>query len=86
MSPAVNCPLELIIGFLHNPKFHLRPVLQCCRDIFVPLSKKMDWGYSIPYAITGSFNQHPRSAIEWRAGATPDDHVAFYDKAVQEES
>ena len=82
---AGNCPLELLIGFLHNPKFKVRPVLECCRDVFVPLSKKLDWGYSIPYSITGRFNQHPRAAIKMRAGKSPDDYVAFYDQIIEEE-
>ena len=82
---AGNCPLELLIGFLHNPKFHMRPVLECCRDVFVPLSKKMDWGYSIPYALTGMLNRHPRIAIEMRSGPNPDDYVSFYDKIIEEE-
>jgi len=46
-------------------------VLKCCRDIFAPLRKQVEWGYSLPYAITGILNQHPRAAIEWRAGQTP---------------
>ena len=83
---AGNCPLELLLGFLHNPKFHLRPVLQCVQDVFVPMSKDTDWGYSIPYAITGQMNQHPRDAIKWRSGKTPDDYVAFYDQMVEESS
>lgn len=82
---AGNCPMELLLGFLHNPKFHLRPVLECCEKVFYPLSKKMDWGYSIPYAITGQMNRHPRAAMELRAGKTPDDYVAFYDKMAEEE-
>lgn len=82
---AGNCPLELLVGFLHNPKFRLRPVLECCRDVLVPLSKEIDWGYSVPYAITAQLNQHPREAIAWRAGKNPDDYVAFYDKVVEEE-
>jgi 4-hydroxy 2-oxovalerate aldolase len=82
---AGNCPLELIISFLHNPKFRVRPVLQACQDIFVPLSREMDWGYSIPYAITGHLNQHPRPAMKMRAGDSPDDYVAFYDQMVEED-
>jgi len=82
---AGNCPLELLIGFLHNPKFRLRPVLECCRDVFLPLSREMEWGYSIPYGITGQLNRHPRSAIEMRAGDSPHDYVAFYDQMVEEE-
>ena len=26
---AGNCPMELLIGFLHNPKYQLRPILDC---------------------------------------------------------
>ena len=77
---AGNCPLELIIGFLKNPKYNVRPVLECARDVFVPLHKEMQWGYSIPYMLTGFFNQHPRAAIKWHEGDTPDDYVTFYDK------
>ncbi len=83
---AGNCPLELLLGFLHNPKFHQRPVLECIRDHFLPLRDKLDWGYSIPYAITGRMNQHPRAAIKWRAGDTPDDYVTFYDQMIEEQS
>lgn len=83
---AGNCPLELLIGFLHNPKFRLRPVLKCCEDIFVPLSRKMDWGYSIPYALTGQMNQHPKAAIKMRSGPNPDAYVAFYDQLMEEDS
>lgn len=82
---AGNCPLELLIGFLHNPKFRLRPVLECCRDVFTPLRSEIEWGYSIPYGITGQLNRHPRSAIEWRAGDTPDDFVTFYDQMNEED-
>lgn len=84
---AGNCPLELLLGFLKNPKFQLRPVLECIRDHFVPLEKsgEMEWGYRIPYMITGQMNQHPRAAIKARAGENPDDYVAFYDQAIEEE-
>jgi 4-hydroxy 2-oxovalerate aldolase len=82
---AGNCPLELLLGFLKNPKFHLRPVLLCAQEIFVPLRDKMDWGYSIPYMITGQLNLHPRAAIKWRDGKTPDDYASFYDQMMEEE-
>ncbi|MCK5851029.1 MAG: aldolase catalytic domain-containing protein [Kiritimatiellae bacterium] len=82
---AGNCPLELLVGFLHNPKFRIRPILQCCEDVFAPLSKDLDWGYSIPYAITGQLNQHPRPAIKMRAGDAPDGYIAFYDQIIDED-
>jgi 4-hydroxy 2-oxovalerate aldolase len=83
---AGNCPMELIIGFLHNPKFKMRPVLDCTQSVVAPLAKEMDWGYSIPYALTGQLNRHPRSAIEFRAGKNPDDYVTFYDQLLEEDS
>lgn len=82
---AGNCPLELLIGFLHNPKFRLRPILECVQDSLVPLREKLDWGYSVPYMITGQLNRHPRAAIAMRAGPNPDGYVAFYDEMVEEE-
>ena len=82
---AGNCPLELLIGFLKNPKFHLRPVLECVQKVFLPMTSKMDWGYSIPYMITGWLNEHPRAAIKMREGDHPDDYVGFYDQMVEEE-
>jgi 4-hydroxy 2-oxovalerate aldolase len=84
---AGNCPLELLLGFLKNPRYQLRPVLECIRDVFMPLEANgsMEWGYKIPYMITGQMNQHPRAAINWRAGKTPDDLVAFYDHIIEEE-
>ena len=82
---AGNCPLELLIGFLKNPKFHLRPVLDCIQSQFLQLRDEMEWGYQIPYMLTGMLNQHPRAAITWRAGTTPDDYVSFYDQVTEEE-
>ena len=82
---AGNCSVELLIGFLKNPKFRLRPVLECVRDNFVPLEKEMEWGYKIPYMITGQLNQHPRSAMKMRAGDAPDDFVAFFDQMTEKE-
>jgi 4-hydroxy 2-oxovalerate aldolase len=77
---AGNCPMELLLGFLKNPKFHLRPVLECIQKVFLPLRKQMPWGYEIPYMLTGQFNEHPRYAIEFLAQEEHDDLVGFYDK------
>jgi len=84
---AGNCPLELLLGFLKNPKYQLRPVLKCIQDVFLPLEQNgdMEWGYRIPYMITGQMNQHPRAAIKMRAGDAPNDYVAFYDQMIEEE-
>lgn len=77
---AGNCPMELLLGFLKNPKFKRRPVLETVQNVFLPMSREMDWGYSIPYAITGQLNEHPRDAIKMREGENPDDYVGFFDE------
>ncbi|MCX7748745.1 MAG: aldolase catalytic domain-containing protein [Clostridia bacterium] len=78
---AGNCPMELILGFLKNPKFRLRPVLKCIQDHIVPLRKEISWGYDVPYAITGQLNQHPRTAINFM-GNNSKDYTGFYDSVI----
>lgn len=63
---AGNCPLELLIGFLKNPKYKMMPVLKFIEEYIVPLEKELDWGYSIPYMLTGQLNEHPRTAMKAR--------------------
>jgi 4-hydroxy 2-oxovalerate aldolase len=81
---AGNCPTELLLGFLRNPKFKLRPVLQLIQEKILPLKQQYDWGPSIPYHITGQMNMHPRSAMAFRAGDNPDDYVSFYDQVMSD--
>lgn len=82
---AGNCPLELLLGFLHNPKFRLRPVLQCIQDHIEPLRGSLHWGFDIPYMLTGLLNQHPRAAMKFLAGEDSTGIVKFYDNLVEEE-
>lgn len=77
---AGNCPMELLLNFLRNPKFDLRAVLQCIQDYFLPLRNELEWGALIPYMITAHFNQHPRTAMELREGPDKDKFVEFYDR------
>lgn len=61
---AGNCAMELLLGFLKNPKYHLFPVIQFVENYVVPLQEEgMEWGFAIPYLLTGHLNQHPRAAI-----------------------
>ncbi|MFA5147834.1 MAG: aldolase catalytic domain-containing protein [Candidatus Omnitrophota bacterium] len=76
---AGNCPLELILGFLKNPKFDIRPVLDLISKEFIPLREKIEWGYLIPYAITGILDEHPRSAMALRGGDKKEDYREFYE-------
>lgn len=81
---AGNCPMELLLGFLRNPKFNLRPVLKLLQDYLLPLRETVEWGALVPYNITGQLNQHPRAAMKVRAGAKKDNYVDFYDKLVSD--
>ncbi len=77
---AGNCPMELLIGFLRNPKFHIRPIYRVIQDHLLPLSRKVEWGPFAQYNITGQLNEHPREAIAARAGEKRDCYLEFYDK------
>ena len=68
----------LLVGFLKNPKFDLIPILQVIQDHMIPMRDEMEWGYMIPYAITGLLNQHPRSAIAMRKTEEKDKYAEFY--------
>ncbi len=76
---AGNCPMELLIGFLHNPKYRLRPVLRCVQETIEPLRARLGWGFDLPYMLCGFLNQHPRAAIKYNAAAEKGDIVRFYD-------
>jgi 4-hydroxy 2-oxovalerate aldolase len=76
---AGNCPLELLMSFLKNPKFDIRPVLEVIQELFIPLKSRVEWGYHIPYMITGSLNEHPRSAMKIMAEAQLPDLREFYE-------
>ncbi|MBU0482134.1 MAG: aldolase catalytic domain-containing protein [Proteobacteria bacterium] len=78
---AGNCPLELLISFLKNPKFNVRPLIEVIEKEVLPWSKKIDWGYSIPYMVTGTLNQHPRTAIALMESKDKDNVTDFFDQA-----
>ncbi|OHB81899.1 MAG: nucleoid-structuring protein H-NS [Planctomycetes bacterium RBG_19FT_COMBO_48_8] len=75
-----NCCLELLMGFLKNPKFNLTPILKVIQDHMIPMRKEIEWGYILPYFITGILNEHPRSAIAWRKTDDRDKYAEFYEK------
>jgi len=76
---AGNCTLELLMGFLKNPKFDIRPVLELISKEFIPLREKIEWGYIIPYAIAGIMNEHPRAAMALRNGEEKENYREFYE-------
>ncbi len=82
---AGNCRTELLVGFLHNPKFHLRPILQCIQDHIEPLRAELKWGFDVPYMMTGLLNRHPRDAMAFNESKDRGNIVKFYDDMHEEE-
>ncbi len=63
---AGNCALELLLGFLKNPKYKVAPILKIIEDYTRRFKADgVKWGYDIPYMLTGQFNTHPRPAIQF---------------------
>ncbi len=77
---AGNCPMELLLGFLRNPKFKIRHVWKLLQEHFPKLRESVEWGPYSAYIISGQNNQHPRDAMAWRAGEEPENCLDFYDK------
>jgi len=82
---AGNCPIELLVGFLHNPRLRLRPILRCIQEHIEPLREKLMWGFDAKYMMTGILNQHPRAAMIFNAGVDRGDIVKFFDSVTEEE-
>lgn len=63
---AGNCSMELLLGFLKNPKYNVYPAFKFLENDMVKLKEQgVVWGYDIQYLITGLLNQHPRTAIQF---------------------
>jgi 4-hydroxy 2-oxovalerate aldolase len=85
---AGNCPMELLIGFLHNPKYQLRPILDCVQNHIEPMRSKLLWGYDLPYLLTGLRNLHPRAAIKFKEGelkGEKGDILSFHDSVTDQD-
>ena len=81
---AGNCPMELLLGFLKNPKFNLRPIFKLLQDHLMPLRRIKEWGALIPCVLTGILNQHPRSAMRIRDTGEKNQFLEFYDACTSE--
>ncbi len=81
---AGNCPMELLLGFLKNPKFDLRPIFKLLQEHLMPMRRTKEWGALIPYVVTGILNQHPRAAMRIRATEDKNKFLEFYDACTTE--
>jgi 4-hydroxy 2-oxovalerate aldolase len=77
---AGNCQLEMLMSFLKNPKYDVRPILDLIEKYFIEMKKELRWGYEIPYAITGVLNKHPRAALAFMKGVHGSTFSEFYDQ------
>jgi len=77
---AGNCPIEILIAFLKNPKYRLLPLIKAIQDYVHPMQNEIDWGYHIPYLITGAMNEHPRTGMDWMESEQKNDFVTFMKK------
>jgi 4-hydroxy 2-oxovalerate aldolase len=82
---AGNCNTELLVSYLKNPKYELRPILEVIERRMIPLREKVEWGYIIPYMMTGVLNEHPRVAMALRASDDKDKYAEFYDQLTSPE-
>lgn len=81
---AGNCPIELLLGFLKNPKYNLYSVLTFIEKYMIPLRETVTWGYGLQYMFTGQLNRHPRAAMgftEQKRG----DYCEFYKELLENE-
>jgi 4-hydroxy 2-oxovalerate aldolase len=80
---AGNCHTETLMAFLKNPKFKLKPIIKVIQDQLIPMQQKIDWGYHIPYLITGMMNEHPKSAMDWMDSEEKYNFEKFYAKMTE---
>ncbi|MCF0129453.1 MAG: nucleoid-structuring protein H-NS [Pseudobutyrivibrio sp.] len=75
---AGNCAMELLLGFLKNPKYKERYALKFVEEYILPMKAEgLVWGYDLQYLATGLLNQHPRTAIAFTKEKRTD-YSAFY--------
>ena len=82
---AGNCAMELLLGFLRNPKYNVYPVIKFIEEHMRKLQAEgVVWGYDLQYLMTGLLNQHPRTAIEFTKNKRTD-YSEFYKEIVAQD-
>ena len=79
---AGNCAMELLLGFLKNPKYNIYPAIEFVEKHMRKLKEDgIVWGYDLQYLMTGLLNQHPRTAIDFTKNKRTD-YAEFYKEVV----
>lgn len=82
---AGNCAMELLLGFLRNPKYEVYPVIKFIEKHINKLREDgVVWGYDIQYLVTGLLNQHPRTAIQFTNDRRKD-YAEFYKEIITQD-
>lgn len=82
---AGNCAMELLLGFLRNPKYNVYPVFKFVDKYMTKLREDgVVWGYDLQYLITGLLNQHPRTAIQFTKEGR-NDYFEFYKEVMTQD-
>ena len=82
---AGNCAMELLLGFLKNPKYKVYPAIQFIDTYMNKLKADgVVWGYDLQYLMTGLLNQHPRAAIQFTKEKRHD-YAEFYREIVAQD-
>lgn len=82
---AGNCAMELLLGFLRNPKYNIYPAMQFVENYMKPLQEQgIVWGYDLQYLVSGVLNQHPRAAIQFTKDKRKD-YAEFYKEMIAQE-
>lgn len=82
---AGNCAMELLLGFLKNPKYSLFHLLLFIENYMLPLKKSgVVWGYDLQYMFTGQLNRHPREAMAFTAEQR-NNYCEFYKSLLENE-
>ena len=82
---AGNCAMELLLGFLRNPKYNNFYVIQFIENYINQLNEDgVVWGFDLQYMMTGLLNQHPRMAIQFTKERRKD-YSEFYKEVVAQD-
>jgi 4-hydroxy 2-oxovalerate aldolase len=79
---AGNCAMELLLGFLRNPKYNNFYTIQFIEKYMNKLKEEgVVWGFDLQYMMTGILNQHPRTAIQFTKEKRKD-YTEFYKELI----
>lgn len=82
---AGNCAMELLLGFLRNPKYNIYPVFQFIENQMIKLREEgVVWGYDLQYMMTGLLNEHPKAAIQFTKEKRKD-YAEFYKEVMMQD-